>query len=298
MKRFTKKQRAWLLVRLNKIAQLKKDCIECNRDNISLTAENNALRTSDDAKASRIADLIGEGQRLRTNRDDWMRQARELRDTLHAVRVEDTKLALKVRDLTGQINHLSERLGNAQHERDEFDAWYHRELEKKLELARHLNGIRRTVDEMKIERDKLRTQLQAATDEWRKWQKKYTDAGFRDDEYDKLRAEIKQIEAVSDHRYDVGVELEKANSAQAKEITRLTGICQRYYNAGSKQTEEIKRLTAENETIATALQASANLRYGLAKRLADADLLVAGLTILTDRFERRAIKAERREVDL
>lgn len=54
MKRFTRKQRSWLLVRLNKIAQLKKDCIECNRDNIRLTAENNALRTSDNAKASRI----------------------------------------------------------------------------------------------------------------------------------------------------------------------------------------------------------------------------------------------------
>ena len=60
MKRFTKKQRAWLLVRLNKIAQLKRDCTECNRDNLRLTAENNALRTSDNAKASRIADLIGQ----------------------------------------------------------------------------------------------------------------------------------------------------------------------------------------------------------------------------------------------
>jgi len=110
MKRFTRKQRAWLLVRLNKIAQLKKDCIECNRDNIRLTAENNALRTSDNAKAQRIVDLIGEGQRLRTNRDDWMHQATELRDALHTVRVEDTKLALKVHDLTGQIETLAAAL--------------------------------------------------------------------------------------------------------------------------------------------------------------------------------------------
>jgi len=71
-----------------------------------------------------------------------------------------------------------------------------------------------------------------------------------------------------------------------------------YIKMSSAVTEENAVLRAENETLSASLQASANLRYGLAKRLADADLLVAGLTILTDRFERRAIKAERREVDL
>lgn len=110
----------------DRIKQLKAECAECNRDNIALTAENNALRASDAAKARRIADLIGEAQELRDkiahmrlSVDSSQGQAWIIRiamaEEVAKAKNENTRLSAALLEATAQRRNLSER-----HDRDQL----------------------------------------------------------------------------------------------------------------------------------------------------------------------------------
>ena len=125
----------------------------------------------------------------------------------------------------------------------------------------------------------------------------YTRATDLAEEIDRLKAEKARLTNVvgnyRQHRDEDTVEIKRLQTENERltiENTMLRGKVQQYYVAGNKMQEE-------NERLSTALQAAANERYHRASQSESDALLIDGLTLLCDKWQRRALAAESREIE-
>ena len=93
-------------------------------------------------------------------------------------------------------------------------------------------------------------------------------------------------------------EIEKQRDDAIQQNARLTAANERALATQIAMAEEVAQVKNENDRLSATLQAAANQRYRMAAEHEDAARLIDGLTILADKWQRRAMEAESREVDL